>query len=500
MAEPRDPREPRIPKESPPFDADNKWTRTWIMYFESLFDLSVKEAVRQAGTVTHTGGDLTKDLPVFGNDKDDIKVGTKSGNTNEVATVSGATVTGNTVKWDANGNLINAGVAPGGGTVTAVTGTPPIASSGGTTPAISIAAFTGDSGSGGAKGAVPAPAAGDAAAGKVLGAGGGWVAGGAGTVTHTGGALTADQPVFGAGGADIKVGTKTGNTDKVATSTGSIVTGNTVKWDANGNLIDAGATPGTGTVTSVALTVPAEFSVSGSPVTTSGTLAVSKATQSANTVFAGPTTGSAAAPTFRALVSADIPGGGGGSSLITAPPLVSSLTWMNQSTSTAVDAANGIFLTQPFGATQYIAALVQNAPATPWTFTAGLMMALFTVNFQSCGIQVSDGTKITALRLQYNSSAGGNSFQLDDFTSATVYTANLAASSVFATLPFPLWLRVADNGTNIIWSYSVDGVNFLQLFSRTRTTFQTPTKFGICSVAQNSSRDVNFTCVSWKVS
>lgn len=34
----------------------------------------------------------------------------------------------------------------------------------------------GDSGAGGTKGMVPAPAAGDAAAGKVLGAGGGWVA------------------------------------------------------------------------------------------------------------------------------------------------------------------------------------------------------------------------------------------------------------------------------------------------------------------------------------
>lgn len=63
----------------------------------------------------------------------------------------------------------------------------------------------------------------------------------------------------------------------------------------------------TGTVTSVALTVPSFLSVSGSPVTTSGTLAVTLATQSANTVFAGPTTGSAAAPTFRSLVAADIP-------------------------------------------------------------------------------------------------------------------------------------------------------------------------------------------------
>lgn len=64
---------------------------------------------------------------------------------------------------------------------------------------------------------------------------------------------------------------------------------------------------GTGSVTSVGLTMPSIMSVSGSPVTGSGTLAVSLATQSANTVFAGPTTGGAAIPTFRALVSSDVP-------------------------------------------------------------------------------------------------------------------------------------------------------------------------------------------------
>lgn len=62
-----------------------------------------------------------------------------------------------------------------------------------------------------------------------------------------------------------------------------------------------------GTVTSVALTVPSIFSVTGSPVTTAGTLAVTLANQSANQVLAGPTSGGAAAPTFRALVAADIP-------------------------------------------------------------------------------------------------------------------------------------------------------------------------------------------------
>jgi len=62
---------------------------------------------------------------------------------------------------------------------------------------------------------------------------------------------------------------------------------------------------GGGSVTSVGLSLPSIFSVSGSPVTTSGTLTGSLANQTANTIFAGPTSGGAAAPTFRALVAND---------------------------------------------------------------------------------------------------------------------------------------------------------------------------------------------------
>lgn len=62
-----------------------------------------------------------------------------------------------------------------------------------------------------------------------------------------------------------------------------------------------------GTVTSVGLSLPNIFSVSGSPITSSGTLAASLTSQSSNVIFAGPATGAAAAPTFRSLVAADIP-------------------------------------------------------------------------------------------------------------------------------------------------------------------------------------------------
>lgn len=65
---------------------------------------------------------------------------------------------------------------------------------------------------------------------------------------------------------------------------------------------------GSGGVTSVALAVPAEFTVSGSPIVGAGTLTISKANEGANQVWAGPASGGAAPPTFRALVSADLGG------------------------------------------------------------------------------------------------------------------------------------------------------------------------------------------------
>lgn len=69
--------------------------------------------------------------------------------------------------------------------------------------------------------------------------------------------------------------------------------------------------PGGGSVTSIGVTMPAEFTVTGSPVSSSGTIAVTKNNQNANLVYAGPSSGGAAAPGFRALVSADLPAGVG---------------------------------------------------------------------------------------------------------------------------------------------------------------------------------------------
>jgi len=71
-------------------------------------------------------------------------------------------------------------------------------------------------------------------------------------------------------------------------------------------VVGGGSGGGSGTVTSVAATVPSFMAVSGSPVTTIGTLAFTFNTQAQGLIFAAPCSGSGAV-TWRALCAADIP-------------------------------------------------------------------------------------------------------------------------------------------------------------------------------------------------
>jgi hypothetical protein len=80
---------------------------------------------------------------------------------------------------------------------------------------------------------------------------------------------------------------------------------NEFRFYENGAWVGMGGGGG-GSVSSVGLSLPSIFSVTGSPVTSSGTLTATLATQLQNLVFASPDAATGA-PTFRSLVSADIP-------------------------------------------------------------------------------------------------------------------------------------------------------------------------------------------------
>ena len=146
------------------------------------------------------------------------------------------------------------------------------------------------------------------------------------------------------GGAAFQVAYQTG-VDTTGFVPAPTVTNTVLYW--NGSGLVWGAVPGTGTVTSVGLSLPSEFTVSGSPITTAGTLAGAWANQTANLIFAAPN-GSTGAPAFRLMVNADIP------TSISGKAVTSST--INSTSIGAVTPSSGVFTT--VDATDVTASLV----------------------------------------------------------------------------------------------------------------------------------------------
>jgi hypothetical protein len=143
-----------------------------------------------------------------------------------------------------------------------------------------------------------------------------------------------------------------------------------------------------GSVLSVGLTgdgVLFNSSITGSPITTSGTMNLSSSilTQTPNFVFAGPSSGGAANPTFRALVLADLPGGLGAvtsvAATLTVPAIFTSSVTGSPVTSTgtlgltislANEVANSVFAGATSGGSSlptFRALVVADIPASGYS-------------------------------------------------------------------------------------------------------------------------------------
>ena len=121
--------------------------------------------------------------------------------------------------------------------------------------------------------------------------------------------FTANLPILGNGTSSLIQGTVSGNTTEFATSSGAYVSGDCIDIDASGNLVDAGFPCGNGStaITSVALTTPAYFTVTGSPITSgAGTLAITGTSEPANEFLASPN-GAPGVLSPRLIVPADVP-------------------------------------------------------------------------------------------------------------------------------------------------------------------------------------------------
>lgn len=175
-------------------------------------------------------------------------------------------------------------------------------------------------------------------------------------------------------------------------------------------------------------------------------------------------------------------------------PVDGDFAWINQGgASVTVNGNGGIYLTAPANGSDSLRIRKKSAPSTPYTVTACFLLDLINSNFQQAGLcfrQSSDGKLVT-----FASQSGPYEIHSLDWTNATTFS---ASNATLAKIPHGLmWLRMTDNGTNRILSWSGDGYNFTQLLSETRTTFLTADEVGFFVNAANSSGAGNCTLLSW---
>lgn len=155
-------------------------------------------------------------------------------------------------------------------------------------------------------------------------------------------------------------------------------------------------------------------------------------------------------------------------------PVNADFSWSNQGSGTVSTAYGGVYLRSPGQATESMCMRVKNAPATPYTITAGFTMNAISKVDLHAGIalrQSSDGKIAT----NTFASVGVIAYK---YNTATSYNSSYVTAGVPRFNSTLMWLRVTDDGSNRILSWSSDGFVFEQYHTIGRTDFLTADQVG----------------------
>lgn len=188
-------------------------------------------------------------------------------------------------------------------------------------------------------------------------------------------------------------------------------------------------------------------------------------------------------------------------------PVDGDFSWTNQGTSTAVTTNGGIAFTVDQDASANMRIRRKTAPSVPFTITACFlanMRAGATHSFGLCFREATSGLIETAGLTSASASISGFRLNSQRWNSATSYNSDNTVTTNDAIVCFPVFIRIADNSTNRIFSYSFDGINFSQIYSTARATWLTSwatlseRQVGFYGFADGSTPDFTATLLSWK--
>jgi len=179
----------------------------------------------------------------------------------------------------------------------------------------------------------------------------------------------------------------------------------------------------------------------------------------------------------------------------TAPPLIAALTEVNKDTCSSDNDGGMLTMIHPAQSGDHEYVLV-TAASSPWTFVVGFNFLIYHANYNRLGLATREAAsgKMKNLTLY-----AGTSLQITKMNSPTGYSGVYAgAQEVYLSVPGKIFLKAQDDGTNIVFSFSVDdGFHWTQLYSGSRTDFCTCDQVGLFVDANHSSLGTNLSCFHW---
>jgi len=138
-------------------------------------------------------------------------------------------------------------------------------------------------------------------------------------------------------------------------------------------------------------------------------------------------------------------------------------TWGNQQSATTLNSATGQTINSP-QSTNGWNILYKTAAIKTYTVLVGFVAGGGASN--TCGIGFFDGTKLESISIYINPYVSMTWRQDSGYAS---YTNRISYTTYLGFAP--VWLRAQNDGTNLTYSFSYDGVNFLQIKQDAVTSF-----------------------------
>jgi hypothetical protein len=139
--------------------------------------------------------------------------------------------------------------------------------------------------------------------------------------------------------------------------------------------------------------------------------------------------------------------------------------WLNQGSAVVSDSAVGVCIDSPTGGLSVnTVGRYGAAPTPPYKITALIAATRSSTSYNGVGIGWYDGTNKLHILSYVTNNGGVPYFGVIKNNTPTSLNGNDFISAINA-FSQPVWMQIADDGTNVSFGFSQDGSNFVTLFS-----------------------------------